>query len=285
MAVLVIPTAGLQSVFAATSDVRALDIGTNQIIRIDPTTGNVLGGFATPDPGIELISGLTFAEGGSTLLFQNDSPLGNPANLYRLNPSNGAVLNTHSMIPAPPGQRGGLSFETGAGVAGADAIFAIMNGGGVDRQDGYNGPVSTHFGPAPIFPGALGGDDAGRHFVFSNGVIEEFNPLVPNAPPINSFQSPGSLTGLAFEGTNLYATDGTNLWTLNPNNGAIITVVQVIGVNLSGLAARQLSVVGGEIIPLDTTMILVAGAQYNAAWILPVLVAGLGFAIVIARKI
>jgi hypothetical protein len=42
--------------------------------------------------------------------------------------------------------------------------------------------------------------------------------------------------------------------------------------------------VGGEIIPLDTTMVLAAGAQYTAAWMIPVIVSGIGFAIVIARK-
>ncbi len=42
--------------------------------------------------------------------------------------------------------------------------------------------------------------------------------------------------------------------------------------------------VGGDIVPLDTTMVLVAGAQYTAAWMIPVIVSGIGFAIVIARK-
>jgi len=42
--------------------------------------------------------------------------------------------------------------------------------------------------------------------------------------------------------------------------------------------------VGGEFIPLDSTSLLVAGAQMNAAWMIPVIVAGIGFAIVIARK-
>ena len=280
-----VPNFVTMDAYAITPDVRALDSSTNRIIQIDPTTGMILGGFATPDPGIELISGLTFAEGGSTLLFQNDSPLGNPANLYRLNPSNGAVLNTHSMIPAPSNQRGGLSFETGAGVAGVDAIFAIMNGFGVDRQDGYNGPVSTHFGPAPFFPGALGGDDAGRHFVYSNNRIEEFNPLVPNAPPINSFPSPGSLTGLAFEGTNLYATDGTNLWTLNPNNGAIISVVQVTGVSLTGLAARQAPItVGGSDVSINTSALLLAGVQSISMWMIPVVIAGAGIGLFVIKR-
>jgi len=42
--------------------------------------------------------------------------------------------------------------------------------------------------------------------------------------------------------------------------------------------------VGGEIIPLDSTMVLAAGAQYTAAWMIPVIVSGIGIGIVIARK-
>jgi len=44
------------------------------------------------------------------------------------------------------------------------------------------------------------------------------------------------------------------------------------------------SAVGGDFIPLDSTMILVAGAQYTAAWMIPVLVSSIGIGIVIARK-
>jgi len=42
--------------------------------------------------------------------------------------------------------------------------------------------------------------------------------------------------------------------------------------------------VGGEMIPLDTSALILAGAQMNSAWILPVIVSGIGIAIVIARK-
>ncbi len=44
------------------------------------------------------------------------------------------------------------------------------------------------------------------------------------------------------------------------------------------------SAVGGELVTLDSTMVLAAGAQYTAAWMIPVIVSGIGFAIVIARK-
>jgi len=42
--------------------------------------------------------------------------------------------------------------------------------------------------------------------------------------------------------------------------------------------------VGGEFIGIDSTALLVTGAQMNASWMIPVIVAGIGFAIVIARK-
>jgi len=42
--------------------------------------------------------------------------------------------------------------------------------------------------------------------------------------------------------------------------------------------------VGGELLPVDTTALLVAGVQANALWLIPVIVAAIGIGIVIARK-
>jgi len=42
--------------------------------------------------------------------------------------------------------------------------------------------------------------------------------------------------------------------------------------------------VGGEFIPIDATAIVLAGSQTTAAWMIPVIVSGIGFAVVIARK-
>jgi len=42
--------------------------------------------------------------------------------------------------------------------------------------------------------------------------------------------------------------------------------------------------VGGKMIPIDSTMVLLAGTHSIASWMIPVIVAGIGFAIVIARK-
>ncbi len=45
-----------------------------------------------------------------------------------------------------------------------------------------------------------------------------------------------------------------------------------------------LSAVGGDMIQMETTSVLAAGAQYTAAWMIPVLVSAIGIGIVIARK-
>lgn len=44
------------------------------------------------------------------------------------------------------------------------------------------------------------------------------------------------------------------------------------------------SAIGGDIVLLDSTMILVAGTHSIAAWMIPVIVAGIGIGIVLARK-
>jgi len=43
--------------------------------------------------------------------------------------------------------------------------------------------------------------------------------------------------------------------------------------------------IGGTLIPIDTTLLLLVGAQSIAAWMIPVIIAGIGIAIVIARKL
>jgi len=46
----------------------------------------------------------------------------------------------------------------------------------------------------------------------------------------------------------------------------------------------SICLVGGEFLGVDSAALLLAGAQANALWLIPVVIAGIGFAIVIARK-
>jgi len=43
--------------------------------------------------------------------------------------------------------------------------------------------------------------------------------------------------------------------------------------------------IGGKLLPIDTTALLLAGMQTNLAWIIPVIVSAVGFGIVILRKL
>jgi len=52
----------------------------------------------------------------------------------------------------------------------------------------------------------------------------------------------------------------------------------------SGVVGDGRMAVGGELIPLDTTSLLLAGTYSNAAWMIPVIVSAIGIGIVIARK-
>jgi len=42
--------------------------------------------------------------------------------------------------------------------------------------------------------------------------------------------------------------------------------------------------IGGNMIQMQTTSVLAAGAQYTAAWMIPVIVSAIGIGIVLARK-
>jgi len=52
------------------------------------------------------------------------------------------------------------------------------------------------------------------------------------------------------------------------------------------LATKEvIRMVAGTLIPIDTTMVLLAGTHSTASWMIPVIVSGIGFAIIIARKL
>ena len=211
---------------------------TGDILKIDPLTGNIVGSFPAPDalsPN-QRFNGLTIAEDGDTLLYVNGQTNGN--NLYRLDPDDGTVLSVE-FLPSGfnPLFRGGLSFESDT----TDSIFAIDDGQPVDRQAGFGGPLTDWTPTGAGSPGALGGDDNDRLFMVRFNQIQEFSTTVANTQ-LNAFPLPlgslGPTQGLAFDGVNLYSTDATgNLFTLDPDTGAILNQVTIPGGFLTGLGA------------------------------------------------
>ena len=79
--------------------------GTDEIAQIDPVTGAIINSFPSPTP-IGGVSGLSGAEGGTTLIVQDDI---DPTSVFRVDPVTGALLSTESM--ASSGIRAGLSFD------------------------------------------------------------------------------------------------------------------------------------------------------------------------------
>jgi len=89
--------------------------------------------------------------------------------------------------------------------------------------------------------------------------------------------------------------NGVVFWTLEPageiniNNAQGCTQLIADKINLNDVRFTRCAPdgdrrVGGTGISIDKTALLVSGAQMNAAWMIPVIVSGIGFAIVIARK-
>ena len=141
-----------------------------------------------------------------------------------------------------PEFRAGLSYQTGAGALGQNAVFAINDGGPVQRQDGYgNLLLVDHTPPGATFAGAIGGDDTGRLFIAINNGIYEFSPFTANSI-IRSYSAPvgaGIAGGMAFDGVSLYLSDlNSRLYTINPDTGAVIRSVIVQSGPLIGLGAR-----------------------------------------------
>ena len=53
---------------------------------------------------------------------------------------------------------------------------------------------------------------------------------------------------------------------------------------LDDCRAQLCRAIGGDMIQIESTSVLVAGTQTTAAWMIPVLVSAIGIGIVIARK-
>jgi len=75
-----------------------------------------------------------------------------------------------------------------------------------------------------------------------------------------------------------------NLGAFN-SGGTLINVNQgdnFVGNTISPIPS--ICIVGGESLPIDSTALILAGAQMNAIWILPLIVAAAGIGIVVSRK-
>lgn len=196
-----------------------LQVGNPNLITIDPATGIVTDSFPLPGgPPSSLVAGLSGAEGGTTLIYTEMGP-GTP--LYRINPLTGNLLSTHAL---PISDRGGLSYQTEPGV---DLILSINNGSPLIQQLGFDGPIQPVGASGYTFPGALGGDDMGRHFASRSLALQEIDA---NGVVLNSGGGFGQLQGLAFDGDFVYAVNASGmLFTIDPDSLMTVNSVPLIG--------------------------------------------------------
>jgi len=80
-----------------------------------------------------------------------------------------------------------------------------------------------------------------------------------------------------FEQEGCIINTGAGSQSISPTCDAIIEFLQTC-------RADFCRAIGGNLIQMETTSVLAAGAQYTAAWMIPVIVSAIGIGIVIARK-
>jgi hypothetical protein len=207
------------------------------LVTVDTVTGLItnVGLLPAGSNPSEDIQGLTGTASG-TLLYTDGNALGG---VHELDPLGAALIMTYPL----PGvaNRGGLSFDTPN-----NTLYTVNDSNPVASQAGLGGPVNLAFIPnlAPLRPGAIGGDDNGRHFshgILASGYIgiHEFHPvtgaILNSFPYVVAQEFP---SGLAFDGQFLYASDLTTnqLFTLNPDTGAVVSQVSYSGGALTALA-------------------------------------------------
>jgi len=169
--------------------------------------------------------------------------------------------------PQPKGQEFVPSVDN---IIGVDLTFAK---GGVSISD-----VTINLREGTITNPVLGtktktvdvtGGEVTEHFDFDSTI-----PLTP-----------GNTYVIEFSATNNIAILGENDGTIDgfPSGSSIfgINLVQTFDFSFQTYFFIP---IGGELLPIDTTALLLSGVQTNAAWLIPVIVSVIGIGIVIARK-
>ena len=87
---------------------------------------------------------------------------------------------------------------------------------------------------------------------------------------------------------------GSNTFTLLRNSGTINgpgeinlfgSVIEIENTGeITAIINEFLTIVGGEIIQIESTAVLLAGVHMTASWLIPVVIASIGIGIVIARR-
>ena len=167
--------------------------------------------------------------------------------------------------------------------SGASATITVTDKTDDSVDDAYNtipNPVIVSDGDTfMVLP--MGGDDdlKAKTVFYVNGILFDFNHKNDEDPEIHTSCSAPMPSG------------DDPLLTADVPEGDVIHTLTLVGWEYFGededcifTPPTVVLIVGGAVSPIDTTSLLLAGAQMNSAWLIPVIVSVIGIGIVIARK-
>jgi len=254
-----------------------------------------------PTLGGNTLSGVAFDSNQNLWGTENQDTLPSATNLLQINPFTGAQI---SSVPIRNAAGTPVSIQDLAVQPGTNVLFGSTQIGDlgfghpalvtIDKSTGVASLVSliNTGSSSERNPIAFTPDGTFYFFTSPTGTLLILNPndgsQQPGSVVINiGISGLGSRSDGILFGSNPGGLGGTgNIVSINPANGLITD----IGPNTPNLISDLTFVpqdvtIGGTIIPIDTTSLLLVGAQMTAAWMIPVIIAGIGFAIVILRKL
>ncbi len=291
-----IPFAFAQITLTQDENVLSIDSFSATLHKINPDTGATISSVGITLAGENLNGGAGLAfnpdDGKLYALLQLDKPEGR--HLVTIDPFTGIATD----IGKPDENKlAALAFKPGNtlfGVTTADAntestLFTISTGDGstddvceLDNGLGEDGRAL-----------AFRSTDGSLYHAFSNGdlTLERIDDTSEDPCDVTDFPISGldtsffNPTALVFrESTKefLVANRSNDLFTISANPGVITLVTNNMGHQSKGLAIIDNTPVGGELLPIDSTALMLAGLQSSAIWMLPVLagIAGTGFYLV-----
>jgi len=291
------------------------------LAEIDPLTGDIIGADIL-NSEFPVLGGTALASLGGNTLYGvlsdgSDFDDEDSRRLAMINPNNGDTTDIGALSDAINGiafKNGilfGVTARNNPGPAGVNALVTINTSTaevtkicdittdvgtssphlGFNPTDGY-----LYYGvSSEIFKLDMQTCELGAEVGANGGGVEPLaliygyftNVLMPDfIPQAEAGGGCGTRAMTWYSAINEFLVSGFgDFCSYNVDTG-VFTFIGSANHNSKGMAfnkAGQMAI-GGEIIPLDSTMILAAGAQYTAAWMIPVIVSAIGIAIVIARK-
>jgi len=245
----------------------------------DPTASGGVSGLAFDSSG-NLVGSVVFGPPPTSDLIEIDPVTGSLSNNIGVIFDATGVEVKIADLATQPGT--GNLFGIGAGANDGD-LFSISKLNGFAALIGNPGSGVGAIGFAP---------DGTLFFVpRSAQTLETLNPSNGNVltSVVRSEGIELDALGVRSDGTIFVAGtpfliggDGRDIWTI-----AIDGTMSLIGNGVRQVADLDFvpCPIGGTMIPIDSTSLLLAGAQMNAAWMIPVIVSAIGIGIVIARKL